>query len=122
LERHYNKPFGKTRKPAFLLNPETNKHLELDCFNAELGIAVEYNGVQHYEHPNYTKQTLEQFLEQRRRDLFKKKQCDANGVYLITVPYTVKLHEIEDFILSHLPETHPQTPVNLNFDVSEYET
>lgn len=110
LESHYKKPFNKTRELKFLVNPETNKMLELDCYNDDLKIAVEYNGIQHYKYPNHTKQTLEQFLEQKRRDIFKRNQCDKEGVYLITVPYTVEHDKIEEFILKNLPERYPQTP------------
>jgi hypothetical protein len=120
LEKHYNKTFIKTRKLPFLLNPETNRYLELDCYNNDLKIAVEYNGIQHYVHPNYTKQTLEQFLDQHRRDAFKREQCDENGIYLIIVPYTVKTSHIEKFILDRLPETYPQTPRMAEMETFEF--
>jgi predicted metalloprotease len=41
--------FTKTR-PDFLKNPETNCNLELDGYNAEGKLAIEYQGKQHYEH------------------------------------------------------------------------
>jgi hypothetical protein len=76
-------------RPTFLRNPETGKCLELDCYDPEYKIAVEYNGIQHYEFPSAFHQTEEQFTNQIYRDRLKKKLCDENGVYLIPVPYWV---------------------------------
>jgi len=99
----YGEYFVKTR-PAWLVNPETNRRLELDCYNDRLKIAVEYNGVQHYEWPNFTGQTQEEFIKQVRRDQFKRERCEEEDVYLITVPYTVPLPLIREYLLTHVPE------------------
>ena len=104
MERIYGVPF-KTIRPDWLRNPETGAKLELDCYNDELKIAVEYNGEQHYKWPNFTNQTYEQFINQVRRDKLKTELCDRNGVYLIPVPYNVSHDKIPEFIMSHLPET-----------------
>lgn len=100
----YGVPFD-TIRPSWLRNPETGENLELDCYNDDLKIAVEYNGIQHYKWPNFTNQTEEQFTNQVRRDGAKAELCKRNNVYLITVPYTVPHEMIASFILSHLPET-----------------
>ena len=101
LEDHFGRPFKTTRSLDFLRNPETNRLLELDGYNEDFKIAFEFNGRQHYEWPNQTNQTEHDFIQQKRRDIFKREQCDLNGVYLITVPYTVV--NIKEFILSSLP-------------------
>lgn len=103
MEKIYGKPF-KSIWPKWLKNPETGRLLELDCYNEELGIAVEYNGEQHYIHPNFTNNSFEDFQKQLRRDDFKRRMCDLNGVYLIPVPYSVPISEIEEHIIKHLPE------------------
>jgi len=103
MSKIYGKPFTTVR-PPWLKNPETKRNLELDCYNQDLKIAVEYNGIQHYEWPNFTNQSREEFQNQVRRDELKVRLCDHYGVYLITVPYTVKLDQIEDYILKHIPE------------------
>ena len=104
MEKIYGVPFESIR-PNWLINPETGEKLELDCYNEELKIAVEYNGEQHYNWPNFTNQTHTQFINQVRRDELKMELCDRNGIYLIVVPYTVELDKIPEFIISYLPET-----------------
>jgi len=105
LEKIYNKKFTRDVRPKWLRNPRTNHSLELDCYNEELKIALEYNGIQHYVWPNFIRtQTYEQFMDQVVRDMDKIDICDSHGVYLITVPYTVSFDELEDYIIERLPE------------------
>jgi hypothetical protein len=104
MERIYGVLFENIR-PKWLVNPETKRCLELDCYNPELKIAVEYNGEQHYKWPNFTNQSYDQFINQVRRDALKVEMCDRYGVYLITVPYNVPFTKIPEFITSYLPET-----------------
>lgn len=105
IEEIYGKPFYCVR-PNFLKNPETKRNLEIDLYNDELKIGVEYNSEQHYVFPNYFHKTHEEFINQVRRDQFKVEQCDANGVYLISVPYNVPLtlEDIKKYIILKLPE------------------
>ncbi len=97
LEVIFNKPFPQVR-PSFLNNPETNCNLEIDCYNAELKLGVEYNSEYHYKWPNFTGQTKEEFIKVLRRDDYKRRACDEEGVYLIIVPYTVPFSKLEDYI------------------------
>lgn len=101
LEKIFKKPFDKTR-PFWLKNPKTKSNLELDCFNPSLKIACEYNGIQHYVYPNYTRQSRESFLYQLSRDELKKDLCQLNDILLIIVPYDVKLNKIEAYIRAEL--------------------
>lgn len=103
LESIYGVPFT-TQRPDFLTNPETGAALELDCYNSELAIAVEYNGEQHYRWPNGFPMTREQFINQARRDTLKRELCDSHGVYLIVVPYNVPHEMIPGYISYYLDE------------------
>ena len=107
IEDIYGVPFYCVR-PNFLKNPETGRNLELDLYNDSLKIAVEYSGIGHYKYPNPFHKTREEFINQVRRDQFKVDMCDANGVYLITVPYSVNLEydAIRKYIEYYLPERH----------------
>lgn len=100
LEKIYELPFSKVR-PEFITH---KRNLELDLFCSELGIAVEYHGKQHYNFPSrYIKRKF-MFVEQLRRDIYKILMCRKMGIYLIVVPYTVKLDKIENYIRERLPE------------------
>jgi len=78
-------------RPDFLRNPETGKALELDCYDEEYKIAVEYNGIQHYKYPSAFHKSEQQFYDQLYRDRLKKKLCEDEGVYLIPIPYWVDM-------------------------------
>lgn len=103
LQYLFKRPFNKAR-PNFLYNPVTggNFNLELDCFDPELKIAVEYNGIQHYQYIPYFHKNKEAFLNQKYRDQMKKQKCKDNGIILIEVPYSVKLENIKNFIEKEL--------------------
>ena len=103
LQYLFKRPFHKAR-PDFLRNPVTggNFNLELDCFDPELKVAVEYNGIQHYQYVPYFHKNKEAFLNQKYRDQMKRQKCKENGVVLIEVPYTIKLEGIKSFIEKEL--------------------
>ena len=71
LHRLFGKPFDTVR-PDFLKSTETGRNLELDCYNDELKLSVEYNGIQHYNYPSFPGFTKEQFYDQIRRDRYKR--------------------------------------------------
>jgi hypothetical protein len=96
LEKILSSKVRRNYRPSFLRNPETGKNLELDCYNEEYAIAVEYNGVQHYKFPSAFHKTEKEFMDQLYRDRLKKKLCDEAGVYLICVPYWVDIYGSED--------------------------
>lgn len=101
MEQKFGAKFPAT-EPDWLINPETKRKLELDCYNEELGIAVECNGPHHYIWPNWTSATYEKFLNVVRKDDYKREMCDRRGVYLITVPYLIKPKKIGEYIESQL--------------------
>lgn len=106
LEEYFNKTFDKAR-PDFLRNPVTsgtknNFNLELDCYNPDLKIAVEYNGKQHYTYTPFFHRNKEAFLNQKYRDELKRMLCRENGVTLIEVPYTISVDKIRDFLYGML--------------------
>ncbi len=97
IEELTNKPFPKSR-PSFLKNCVSGHNLELDCFNSELKMAVEYNGQQHYKYTPYFHSSKEAFYNIKYRDDMKKRLCDENHIKLIVVPHTVKLENIKSYI------------------------
>jgi len=103
LENIFKRPFNKNR-PNFLNNPVTGgKHnLELDCFNQELQIGCEYNGQQHYKYIPHFHKNKESFLNQKYRDDMKRRICKEHNIYLIEVPYTIKINDIQDYLENEL--------------------
>jgi len=95
LEEYFQKPFYRVR-------PKELKGLELDCFNPSLGIACEYNGIQHYSYPSRYIKRKKEFIRRLRRDLYKIAICRKIGITLIVVPYIIKTREIKEFILGYL--------------------
>jgi len=103
LQKHFKRRFDKCR-PNFLNNPVTGGHfnMELDCYDHDLKIAVEYNGAQHYKYLPFFHKNKEAFYNQKYRDELKSRMCRDNGIILIEVPYTVKIQDIEMYIINEL--------------------
>jgi hypothetical protein len=93
LEKMFAKSFIKVR-PSFLINPETGRRLELDAYNQELQLAVEFNGIQHMHFPNPFHANRAQFDAQLRRDKTKASICKNMGITLVVVPNSVKRDEM----------------------------
>lgn len=97
-EKIFNKSFKKIR-PDFLKSEITGKNLELDIYNEDLKLAIEYDGIQHYKYvPHFHKNGEVDFQKQLQRDKFKEEKCKEHGITLIRVPYLVKPDEIEGYI------------------------
>lgn len=103
LEKRFGKSFAKKR-PDFLSNPVTGGHrnLELDCFNEDLKLALEYNGVQHYKFVPFFHSNKESFYNQKYRDEMKRMKCKEKGITLIEVPYSVPHHKLEEYVEAEL--------------------
>jgi len=103
LQETFKKPFNKDR-PDFLRNPVTggNFNLELDCYNPELKLAVEYSGQQHYKYIPFFHRNKDAFLNQKYRDEIKRRICKEQGITLIEVPYLVKEQYIESYLKKEL--------------------
>lgn len=102
LEKRFRKPFPNVR-PNFMFNPETKSNLELDMFNGDMKLACEYNGRQHYKYdPWVHRNNYDNFVKQQERDATKINICKKLGIDLISVPYTVSLKQIPDFLNKEL--------------------
>lgn len=106
LEAIFKVPFPKAR-PDFLYNKVTGHNLELDMFNPHLKIACEYNGKQHYHYNKWMHNNSHtNFHNQKYRDGIKREVCKKLGLHLIEVPYTIRIDDIEDYIVSELKNKH----------------
>lgn len=93
----FGREFKKIR-PKELRNNVTGHNLELDLYNDELKLAVEYNGKQHYDYVPFFHKNKEALMNQKYRDEIKRMLCKNLGIKLIEIPYTVKLEDLESFI------------------------
>ena len=101
LEKIFKRPFKKGR-PDFLNNDITGENLELDAYNEDLKLAVEYQGRQHTAYIPFFHKNHDTFRTQQYRDYMKRQKCQENGITLIEVPYTVKIDDIEGFLISKI--------------------
>lgn len=95
IEHLMGYPFPKIR-PDWLRGDSSK--LELDGYNSELEIAIEYNGKQHYEYCDHFHRNPAKFQRRLRYDKIKRNVCKKRGIYLIVVPYTVEHNDICSFI------------------------
>jgi hypothetical protein len=103
-----NKKFEKI-KPKWLLNNKGNL-MEIDMYNDELKLGIEYNGIQHYKFTPMFHKTEEDFNKRVNDDKMKVKLCKENNINLISVPYNC---EIKSFIIKKLEELNiPYTNIN----------
>jgi single-stranded DNA-specific DHH superfamily exonuclease len=103
LEKIFGRPFGKAR-PQWLKNPVTGFSLEIDCFNNDLKLGLEFQGIFHSVHTPFFNKTKDSFQNVQYRDAIKKMICAQHGVKLIEVPHTVELKDIEAYIRAKLTE------------------
>lgn len=97
------------KRPDSLKNESSGRNLELDCYNEELGIAVEYQGIQHYKYVPFFHKTAENFYKQVERDRMKLEMCRAQKITLITIPYNLRHEKICNYIVSML-QKHGKLP------------
>jgi len=101
MENIFKAPFVSIR-PDFLKYPKTGKNLELDVFNQDLMLALEYDGVHHRKYTEFFHKTEQDFIEQQERDKYKEERCKELGITLIRVPDTVKFDDLETYIKNEL--------------------
>jgi len=103
LKEITNKEFIKIR-PDWLKNPETNRNLELDCYNKELNLAIECQGPQHYKIIKTYGMTKEDLKYQQYKDNFKRIKCKEKNITLIEIKYKLNItkEEIKKILIKKL--------------------
>jgi hypothetical protein len=117
LEYLFDKPFIKIR-PEWLKNKDGN-NLEIDCYNEELKLCIEYNGKQHYEFVPFFHKSTADFEKIKNSDKIKEEKCIKKGLIFIKIPYTVKTENICKYIAEKCKENKieiDESKINL-FDI-----
>ena len=112
----FGKKFKKVR-PNWLKN-DKNNNLELDMFNDDLKLAIEYNGIQHYKYIPFFHRTETNFHNRVSDDNIKIEKCKEMGIYLIIVPYNVKNENICRYIFDQVTKLNipmVNDPKNIDF-------
>lgn len=62
--------------------------LELDGYNEDKCVAMEYQGIQHYHYtPFYHNNDITNFEKQKQRDIYKYNKCKEQRIHLVVIPY-----------------------------------
>lgn len=105
-----NKSLGEERLEKYLKEHNINyigqyyfgdcvrkeRDMPFDFYLPDLNIAIEYDGIQHYE-PIVKFGGEEEFAERKLNDYFKTNYCIEHNIKLIRVPYT-EYDSMEDFL------------------------
>ena len=105
MEAMYGVPFP-TARPSWLVSSDTKVPMELDCYNEQLRLAVEYNGLQHYQYHPQFHPTYQDYWRLIHRDREKRDRCREQGVLLIVVPYEVRHCDIPSYLKERIRETY----------------
>ena len=97
----FGMPFERTRALPWLCNPRGN-FMELDGYCADLALAFEHNGQQHYDLDGYFTRHPGQLRARLADDEQKVRLCRENGVLLVVVPFTIPLKDIHAYLLREL--------------------
>jgi hypothetical protein len=100
IEHLFQAKFPKKR-PGWL-KTDTGTLLELDGYNEEEKIAIEYNGIQHYEKIDFFHRSDQSLDKRMQYDELKIKICREQDVILIIVPYYVDHKDICQYISDEL--------------------
>lgn len=103
LEEVFDCKFPKVR-PSWLVGAN-NCLLELDGYCEDLGLAFEYNGIQHYQPVDFFGGS-EKFKMIQKNDFLKKRLCKENNVNLLVIKHINKTtrESVEEKIMEILSE------------------
>jgi hypothetical protein len=114
-EQLFGTPFRKTRLRG--VRGVGGRYLELDAYSESLKLAIEHNGLQHYQPVRFGNQTEIEaatcFRKQQEHDRRRKEFCRANGITLIEVPALgrqVKTDDLKEFIRSECQKADFKLP------------
>lgn len=115
MEYIYKEPFNKER-PDWLLS-NIGGRLELDVYNSNLKLALEYSGIQHYKYIDYFDKSEDDFNKRIIADKIKVDTCKKRKVHLIIVPYTVKYEDLYTYIKDRCINVPDNLPDKIDYNI-----
>lgn len=110
IETAYGRRFPSTFPGDWLQNSRGRK-MQLDGYCAELHLAFEYQGEQHYENVNKFKKSLAQRIED---DAKKVSLCREHGIIIVCIPYfpsqSLSMAELIEHVASAFKATGVKLP------------
>lgn len=91
----------ENHRPEWMISSQ-GERLELDFYLPSLKIAIEVQGLQHFQHVPRFHRTADDFHQQLRRDREKKTLCLIAGVKLIEIKSTTCLSDLIEKIANLL--------------------
>lgn len=82
----------------WLKNPKTNKNFRIDAYYEKHNIAIEFQGIQHYQFVKYFHKTLEIFEYKQKLDAIKKNLITSHNIKYIEIPYNFNQEQILNLI------------------------
>ncbi|MFX1298666.1 MAG: hypothetical protein ACFFD2_27875 [Promethearchaeota archaeon] len=119
FERIFKRPFPKSY-PAWLVNKNGNQ-MELDGYNKELGLAFEYQGIQHRKRAFGLNDDEVKGIQEE--DAYKLKKCKENDVVLLQIPddEIVPYDEMQDYIIQEYERKTGKVLANIpKYDYQEF--
>lgn len=97
FEQIFNCKFDRVR-PHWLVNSLGNT-LQIDGYSKKYKLGFEFQGQQHYSITHFSN-TNEKLNSIKKRDIYKKRICKKNGVYLFQISYKFDLTKLPQLIES----------------------
>jgi len=88
--------------PNFLLDTESNEILGIDAYDPISKVGLMYQPKYMYTYPSNYFKTETEFKDAVYDNELRLTLCDAAGVYLITIPYTVDLGDENNYVPSRV--------------------
>jgi len=107
LEQNANELIEKFFPTCIILREVTipirsKQYQYLDFYLPLMKIAIEVQGIQHYEYTHFFQSHLLYFHKQKKRDMEKQEWCELNNITLILLPYNKAIEEWRTIILQHI--------------------
>ena len=105
VESIFRQPFP-SKKPIWLVNPNTGRRLELDCYNEAMRLSFECDGIQHSQYLPHFHKCYQRYLDMKDRDILKNILVKKRGICLIRIPHHIPDDELESYILTQIHKNY----------------